>query len=81
MANPPTDYFWSFFWTIPDDFPTGSLGYKVHATMNNGERVTWEPFTRPATQLTVIAASPRWCRPGRSLLKALNRLICRKGRP
>jgi hypothetical protein len=57
-GNPPTDYFWSFFWTIPDDFPTGSLGYKVHATMNNGERVTWEPFTRPATQLTVIAGEP-----------------------
>src|SRR5438552_10153708 len=57
-GNPPTDYFWSFFWTIPDDFPTGSLGYKVHATMNNGERVTSEPFTRPATQLTVIAGEP-----------------------
>ena len=57
-GNPPTDYFWSFFWTIPDDFPTGSLGYKVHATMANGDRVTWEPFTRPATQLTVIAGEP-----------------------
>jgi len=57
-GSPPTDYFWSFFWTIPDDFPTGSLGYKVHATMNNGDVVTWEPFTRPATQLTVIAGEP-----------------------
>ena len=60
---PPTDYFWSFFWTIPDDFPTGSLGYKVHATMNNGDRVTWEPFTRPATQLTVIAGEPAMAAP------------------
>src|SRR5207237_10474793 len=56
--NPPTDYFWSFFWANPDAFPTGSLGYEVHATMNNGERVTWEPFKRPATQLTVIAGEP-----------------------
>src|SRR5437763_16833878 len=23
---PPTDFFWSLFWTIPMDFPTGSLG-------------------------------------------------------
>src|ERR1700733_6474743 len=29
---PPTDFFWSLFWTIPGDFPTGSLGYKVNAT-------------------------------------------------
>ena len=62
-GNPPTDYFWSFFWTIPDDFPTGSMGYKVIATMNNGERVVWEPFTRPATQLTVIAGEPAMAAP------------------
>ncbi|MGY9106516.1 MAG: hypothetical protein ACKVG0_08285, partial [Alphaproteobacteria bacterium] len=28
-GNPATDAFWSVFWTVPDDFPTGSLGYKV----------------------------------------------------
>ena len=33
---PPTDHFWSLFWTIPGDFPTGSLGYKVVATMMDG---------------------------------------------
>jgi hypothetical protein len=52
---PPTDYFWSLFWTIPGNFPTGSLGYKVNATMMDGSVVTWEPFTRDSTQLTVIA--------------------------
>jgi len=57
-GNPPTDAFWSVFWTVPDDFPTGSLGYKVEATMEDGSVVTWEPFTRPATQLTVIEGSP-----------------------
>ena len=30
---PPTDHFWSLHWEIPADFPTGSLGYKVVATM------------------------------------------------
>src|SRR5262245_4306414 len=62
-GNPPTDYFWSFFWTIPDDFPTGSMGYKVIATMNNGEAVTWVPFTRPAAQLTVIPGEPTMAAP------------------
>ena len=55
---PPTDYFWSLFWTIPADFPTGSLGYKVVATMMDGSTETWEPFTRPTTQLTVIPGEP-----------------------
>src|ERR1700756_4429233 len=44
-GRPPTDYFWSLFWTIPADFPTGSLGYKVVATMTDGTTETWEPFT------------------------------------
>jgi hypothetical protein len=55
---PPTDHFWSLNWTVPMDFPTGSLGYKVIATMNDGTTQTWEPFTRDSTQLTVIAGDP-----------------------
>src|SRR3954469_11624970 len=57
-GTPPTDYFWSFFWTIPDDFPTGSMGYKVHATMNDGSTVEWKPFNRPTTDLMVVAGEP-----------------------
>jgi hypothetical protein len=55
---PPTDFFWSLFWTVPQNFPTGSLGYKVNATMNDGTVVAWEPFTRGTTQLMVIAGDP-----------------------
>ena len=51
---PATDYFWSLNWVIPGDFPTGSLGYKVLATTDDGNTVTWEPFTRDTTQLMVI---------------------------
>jgi hypothetical protein len=57
-GKPPTDYFWSLHWEIPADFPTGSLGYKVIATMMDGTTQTWEPFTRAPTQLTVIAGEP-----------------------
>ena len=54
-GNPSTDTFWSLFWTIPVDFPTGSLGYKVVATLMDGTEQTWEPFNRDSTKLTVVA--------------------------
>lgn len=57
-GDPPTDYFWSLNWTVPANFPTGSLGYKVVATLEDDSMVTWEPFTRGSTQLTVIEGEP-----------------------
>ena len=57
-GNPPTDVFWANSWTIPQNHPTGSLGYKVVATMQDGSVVTWEPFTRPNSQLWVIEGTP-----------------------
>jgi len=57
-GSPPTDYFWSLFWTIPGDYPTGSIGYKVIATMNDGSTVEWKPFNRPTTELMVVAGEP-----------------------
>ncbi len=55
---PPTDYFWSLFWTIPNDYPTGSIGYKVIATMNDGSTVEWKPFNRATTALMVVDGAP-----------------------
>jgi hypothetical protein len=55
---PPTDFFWSLFWTIPADHPTGSIGYKVIATMNDGSTVEWKPFNRPTTALMVVDGAP-----------------------
>jgi hypothetical protein len=57
-GQPPTDFFWSLFWTIPADFPTGSLGYKVVATMNDDSVVEWKPFNRPTTALMVVEGEP-----------------------
>jgi hypothetical protein len=57
-GGPPTDYFWSTHWEIPADFPTGSLGYKVVATMMDNTTQIWEPFKRPPTQLAVIVGEP-----------------------
>jgi hypothetical protein len=55
---PPTDEFWSLHWIIPADFPTGSLGYKVIATMMDDTTQTWEPFKRAPSRLAVIAGEP-----------------------
>jgi hypothetical protein len=57
-SEPPTDYFWSLHWVIPADHPTGSIGYKVVATMNDGAMVEWRPFNRATTQLMVVAGEP-----------------------
>lgn len=55
---PPTDYFWSIFWTVPDNQPTGTVGYKVVAVMNDGTSVEWKPFNRPTTELMVVDGEP-----------------------
>ena len=55
---PPTDFFWSLFWTIPANQPTGTIGYKVVATMNDGSTVEWKPFNRPTTELMVVEGEP-----------------------
>jgi hypothetical protein len=43
----PTDNFWSAAWLIPQDYPTGSLGYRVVATDMQGNTQTWTPFNDP----------------------------------
>jgi hypothetical protein len=57
-GTPPTDYFWSLYWTIPAEHPTGTVGYKVIATMNDGSVEEWKPFNRATTQLMVVAGEP-----------------------
>ena len=51
----PVDYFWTFGWTIPANYPTGSFGYKVIATDKHGHTATFEPFKSKQSQLTVAA--------------------------
>ena len=51
----PTDYFWSAVWLIPEDYPTGSLSYKVVATDVQGTTQTWTPFKDPRSLPMVMA--------------------------
>src|SRR5438045_7909424 len=40
----PTDFFWTAAWMIPENYPTGSLGYSITATDMDGNTVKWEPL-------------------------------------
>ena len=50
----PVDNFWTAGWTIPDDYPAGSLTYQVVATLPQGESESWAPFNVKASQLAVV---------------------------
>lgn len=52
----PVDNYWTYSWTIPDNYPTGSFSYKIVATDKNGDTATFIPFKVPPSQLTVVAA-------------------------
>jgi hypothetical protein len=57
-GHPPDQvagYYWTAAWTVPADYPTGTLGYKMVATNNDGETATYVPFEVPASQLTIVA--------------------------
>ena len=49
----PTDNLWAAAWIIPADYPTGTFNYKVTATDNQGNSVTWEPFKVATSQLKI----------------------------
>ncbi len=50
----PVDHFWSGAWKIPGDFPSGSMSYKVVATLPDGTTQDWTPFNVKTSQLTVL---------------------------
>jgi hypothetical protein len=56
-GNPPTDSFWSNFWVIPDDYPTGVLAYTIVATTTDGRTAEYrsDEFNIASSQLIVQA--------------------------
>jgi len=62
-GHPPRgsiDYFWSAGWLIPDNYPTGTLYYKVVATDSQGRTQTWQSFQDPRSQIVVIAGTVQY---------------------
>jgi hypothetical protein len=51
----PADYFWSAAWLIPQDYPTGSLSYRVVATDTQGNTQRWTPFKDPRSLPMVMS--------------------------
>jgi hypothetical protein len=58
----PLDYFWSAVWLIPEDYPTGTLSYKVAATDMQGNTQSWTPFKDPRSLPTVMAGDVEYMR-------------------
>ena len=58
----PTDYFWSAVWLIPEDYPTGSLSYKVVAADMQGNTQSWTPFKDPRSLPMVMAGDVEYTR-------------------
>ena len=55
----PADFFWTFGWDIPEDYPTGELPYMVTATSNDGRSGTYEQFNVSPARLVITEDPPR----------------------
>jgi hypothetical protein len=42
--NPPRDSYWTVPWLVPEDYPTGTLGYTVTATAKDGRTGEFKPI-------------------------------------
>jgi hypothetical protein len=62
-GHPPrnsVDYFWAVGWVVPENYPTGSLYYKVVATDLQGRTQTWQSFQDPRSQIEVVAGTVQY---------------------
>jgi hypothetical protein len=57
-----TERFWTAYWAIPADYPTGTIGYKVVAIDLEGMIHEWEPFIVEGSKLTIIPGEVRFIR-------------------
>jgi hypothetical protein len=51
--NPPRDSYWTVPWTVPEDYPTGTLSYTVAATATDGRAGEFKPFDVPSSLPTI----------------------------
>ncbi len=52
-SKKPTDSFWGVLWTVPKDFPTGTVDYTVTATGNDGRTGQFVDFNVATSLLTI----------------------------
>lgn len=49
----PTDAFWATSWTVPTDYPTGTVSFTITATSKDGATAEFEPFNVVPSLLTI----------------------------
>jgi hypothetical protein len=49
----PVDFFWTYGWDVPEDYPTGELPYRIVATAADGRQGTYEQFGVSLARLTI----------------------------
>lgn len=54
-ADEPTDVYWTAFWNIPEDYPSGVVDYTVVATAEDGRTGELNKFPIETSTLTVVA--------------------------
>ena len=59
----PTDEWWTAAWRIPQDFPTGTVTYKVRVTDLQGNSQEWAPFNDPRSWPTVLDGEVEFRKP------------------
>jgi hypothetical protein len=50
----PLDYFWTAAWTIPANYPTGTISYTETATAVDGRTGTFDNFNVQPSLLTIV---------------------------
>jgi hypothetical protein len=53
----PVDAFWTAAWLIPDNYPTGTLGFRYVVTDAQGQSQTWEPLKEYRSWPTIVPGS------------------------
>jgi hypothetical protein len=59
----PIDAWWTAAWRIPQDFPTGTVTYKVTVTDLQGNTQAWAPFNDPRSWPTVLDGEVEFRKP------------------
>lgn len=59
----PEAFFWTAAWLIPENYPTGTLGYKVTATDMQGNTQTWEPLAEHRSWVVILPAVAEYTKP------------------
>jgi hypothetical protein len=59
----PVDAFWTAAWLIPDNYPTGTFGFRYVVTDAQGNAQTWEPLKEYRSWPTIVPGSVEYSKP------------------